>query len=235
MTLKTYRINDFDVEVEVPDPQYFPPQSTIDLAEKLDITAGDTVLELGCGCGILSICAAKMGACRVVATDIDTTALAAAKGNAQRNAMADRIDLCLGSWFDPLATGLRQGFDVIIATPPQTPGPVDFGPKYGGRDGTNHLISIIEQVSVFLKPGTGRLWLVVISLADCNKVLKKLRQCFSRVDIVSDTDRLFTAEEYNAYHRGLFGYLQNMREEGRSGFEACKKGYVFKNLMIRAK
>ena len=46
---------------------------------------GASVLDYGCGSGILAIAAAKLGAGRVVGIDIDENALAAAADNAERN------------------------------------------------------------------------------------------------------------------------------------------------------
>ena len=52
------------------------------------VRTGDTVLDYGCGSGILAIAAMKLGAARAVATDIDPLALQAARYNSQRNAVA---------------------------------------------------------------------------------------------------------------------------------------------------
>ena len=52
------------------------------------VRAGDSVLDYGCGSGILAIAALKLGAVRAVATDIDPLALEAARYNSQRNAVA---------------------------------------------------------------------------------------------------------------------------------------------------
>jgi len=46
---------------------------------------GVTVLDYGCGSGILGIAAAKLGAASVLGVDIDENALAAARDNAQKN------------------------------------------------------------------------------------------------------------------------------------------------------
>ena len=52
------------------------------------ITGGETVLDYGCGSGILAIAALKFGARRAVGVDIDPDAVAAARANAERNGVA---------------------------------------------------------------------------------------------------------------------------------------------------
>lgn len=49
------------------------------------LKGGETVLDYGCGSGILAIAAAKLGAARVVGVDIDPQAVTAARDNALRN------------------------------------------------------------------------------------------------------------------------------------------------------
>lgn len=57
--------------------------------------AGKTVVDFGCGSGILGIAALKLGAARVVGIDIDPQALQASLANAQRNGVGDNIELYL--------------------------------------------------------------------------------------------------------------------------------------------
>ncbi|MEO8010906.1 MAG: 50S ribosomal protein L11 methyltransferase, partial [Dokdonella sp.] len=52
-----------------------------------------TVIDYGCGSGILAMAAAALGAREVIAIDNDPQALAASADNAQRNGIADRIKL----------------------------------------------------------------------------------------------------------------------------------------------
>lgn len=52
---------------------------------------GDSVLDMGCGSGVLGIVAARFGATMVHAVDIDAEAVAATLHNADRNGVSDRI------------------------------------------------------------------------------------------------------------------------------------------------
>lgn len=56
---------------------------------------GKTVIDFGCGSGILAIAALKLGAARAVGIDIDPQAIQASRDNAQRNGVADRLELYL--------------------------------------------------------------------------------------------------------------------------------------------
>lgn len=60
----------------------------------LDLT-GKTVVDFGCGSGILGIAALKLGAARVIGIDIDPQAIQASHDNAARNGVAGQIELYL--------------------------------------------------------------------------------------------------------------------------------------------
>ncbi|MEZ8826645.1 50S ribosomal protein L11 methyltransferase [Vibrio amylolyticus] len=62
--------------------------------EGLDLS-GKTVIDFGCGSGILAIAAIKLGAKKVIGIDIDPQALLASKDNAQRNGVADQLEVFL--------------------------------------------------------------------------------------------------------------------------------------------
>jgi methylase of polypeptide subunit release factors len=205
----------------------------VELARVLDVRPGDRVLDLGCGSGLLSLAAAKLGAASVVAVDIDPRALEATAGNARLNGLADRIDARAGSWFEALRPGER--FDVIMATPPQTPGRRHFGPRYGGADGARHLLAVARGTAGRLAPGNGRLWILAISIANVPELMRELRERFESVDVVGETQRPFTPLEYDALDEGLFGYLEELRSRGIADYhEAFGGEYVFRNLLIRA-
>ncbi|AUI87223.1 ribosomal protein L11 methyltransferase [Vibrio azureus] len=62
--------------------------------ESLDLS-GKTVIDFGCGSGILAIAAIKLGAQQVIGIDIDPQALQASLDNAQRNGVADKLEVYL--------------------------------------------------------------------------------------------------------------------------------------------
>jgi len=55
------------------------------------LRSGDVVADLGAGSAILSIAAAKLGAARVYAIELDADAIPDAEENVQRNGVADRV------------------------------------------------------------------------------------------------------------------------------------------------
>ncbi|PWK98250.1 ribosomal protein L11 methyltransferase [Pantoea allii] len=57
--------------------------------------AGKTVIDFGCGSGILAIAALKLGAAQAIGIDIDPQAIQASRDNAERNGVADRLTLFL--------------------------------------------------------------------------------------------------------------------------------------------
>jgi ribosomal protein L11 methyltransferase len=58
-----------------------------------NLRGGESVLDYGCGSGILAIAAAKLGAAPVLGIDIDPQAVEAARDNAERNAVTARFGL----------------------------------------------------------------------------------------------------------------------------------------------
>jgi ribosomal protein L11 methyltransferase len=75
-----------------------------------ELEAGESVLDYGCGSGILAVAAARLAAGTVVGTDVDPQAIAASLANAAVNAANARFLLP-----DELAAGAFAPFDVVVA------------------------------------------------------------------------------------------------------------------------
>ncbi|NCA69041.1 MAG: 50S ribosomal protein L11 methyltransferase [Sphingobacteriia bacterium] len=77
--------------------------------------AGKTVLDYGCGSGILAIAALRLGAARAIAIDHDPQALTATRANALANQVAERI--LIQTPADPQATPVDRVVANILAGP----------------------------------------------------------------------------------------------------------------------
>ena len=74
------------------------------------IVGGERVLDVGCGSGILALCALKLGAAEAVAVDIDPGAVEATRRNAALNGLADRLTATQAPLGD-----IDGAFDTVLA------------------------------------------------------------------------------------------------------------------------
>lgn len=72
-------------------------------------------LDLGCGCGILGIAAARLWTCRVVAADIDDEAVRVARITVRRNGLAARIETAWSDGPRRRRIAATAPFDLIAA------------------------------------------------------------------------------------------------------------------------
>ena len=113
----------------------------------------DLALDLGTGCGIQALHAARHAG-RVIATDISERALELARLNAELNGITN-IEFRLGSLFEPVE-GERYGH--VVSNPPFVITPRGDGvPAYeyrdGGMVGDALVASVIKDVEAHLEPG----------------------------------------------------------------------------------
>jgi release factor glutamine methyltransferase len=115
MTEYTYN----SLKYTVPPEVYKPSEDTFLLARILEEgqTPGN-MLEIGTGCGLLSLIAAKKKS-HVIATDINPHAVLTARQNARRNSLDTNIEVLRCDLAAPLP--LRPVFDHIIFNPPYLP------------------------------------------------------------------------------------------------------------------
>jgi len=112
-----------------------------------------SVLDLGTGCGIQAMHAARH-ADRVVATDISARALEIARLNAELNGIRN-IEFRPGSLFEPVA---GERFDRVVSNPPFVITPRAGGvPAYeyrdGGMVGDALVQAVVEGLAEHLEPG----------------------------------------------------------------------------------
>lgn len=76
------------------------------------LQAGDRVVDVGTGSGILALAAARLGAERVVAIDRDVSACRMAQANMHRNGFAKVVTVVAGT---PDVLGTAAGFTLVLA------------------------------------------------------------------------------------------------------------------------
>jgi ribosomal protein L11 methyltransferase len=111
------------------------------------------VIDYGCGSGILAIAAAKLGAGKVTAVDIDPQALSATRDNAVRNGVSDRI---------------------VTRTPAE---PLDPADVLLANILSEPLIALAERFASLVRPG-GRLVLSGILVSQAEAVTVAYRPWF---------------------------------------------------------
>ncbi|HEY5946979.1 MAG TPA: peptide chain release factor N(5)-glutamine methyltransferase [Kofleriaceae bacterium] len=150
-----------DPAVLVPRPD---TETVIEVARSLrtDRKAPCRVLDLCTGSGAIAISLAKeLPAARVIATDVSEAAAAIARRNAERNGVADRVEVRLGDLWEPVA---GERFDLICANPPYIASSVietlqkevKREPRValdGGADGLQFYDRICAAARIHLEPG----------------------------------------------------------------------------------
>ena len=120
-------------------------------------STGKSVLEIGTGSGLISLCCLQQNAQAVVATDINPHAVRNAQFNADHLKMSERIDVRLvprrapGAW-----TVIRpdEQFDVIITNPPWEDGKPTKLSDFALYDPDFALMkSLLDGFDEHLKPG----------------------------------------------------------------------------------
>lgn len=129
------------------------------------------ILEIGTGSGAISVAVAReKPESRIVATDVDPTAIAVARLNAKEAGVLECIDFVAMNLFDGILSDPR--FHVICSNPPYVP--TDMVPTLapeisrfeplstldGGPDGLDTIGKLVAQASQFMK-STGSLILEV--------------------------------------------------------------------------
>ncbi len=172
---------------------YEPAEDTFLLAENLTVNKDDVVLDMGTGCGILGILAAKK-AKKVIAVDSNPHAVRCAKINAKVNKVADKMDIRLGDLFQPIKQDER--FTLILFNAPYLPsGPEEektwMGRAWAGGPTGRQLIDRFIAEALRYMSENGRILLVQSSLSDVEETLNKLRETELEARILAEKRFMF--------------------------------------------
>lgn len=157
---------DFHVSADVLVPR---PETEFIVEEAVAVLRGRSrprLADIGTGSGVIAVSlAVEVADARVVATDISSTALRVAAGNAARHGTAARTAFVCTSYLD----GVSGTFDLIAANPPYvkdgdkpalTPD-VRHEPEvalFGGTDGLRNVAGVLDTAASRLDAGG---WLVM--------------------------------------------------------------------------
>ena len=173
----------------VSNKTFTPSTVTSLLANELSIRKGASVIDVGCGTGILAIIAAKLGAGMVTAVDKSPDVVDVGNYNAELNSVADQITFYNGDLFSPLQDNVRA--DVIIGDVSGIPDALarDSGwfpsREGGGARGSELPIRMLQDATSRLTE-RGRLFLPTGTLQDEAQILDVAHSIYKQVRMLTE-------------------------------------------------
>lgn len=164
----------------VPAGVFTPSSTSRVLGGAMRVHEGDTVLDIGCGSGVLSFAAARLGASRVIGCDVSQAAVTCAEDNARQLGLADITDFRCGSLFEPVPD-VRA--DVVIADISGVPDAIAQTTGWfpdghgGGPTGAELPVAMLAEIKDHVAP-RGRVYLPTGSIQNETVVLQAAKRVF---------------------------------------------------------
>jgi len=159
---------------------FSPTHTSRTLAEAIEISADDTVIDVGCGSGVLAFVAARLGARKVYGCDLSEPAVGVARRTAERLGLTGVCEFRSGDLLEPVrdvrATVLIGDVSGIPDELASLSGWFEAVPA-GGPTGAELPRKMLASIGETLVPG-GRLYLPTGTIQDEDSILSAAREVF---------------------------------------------------------
>jgi len=182
-----------DHAFDIMENVYEPAEDSFLFAENLNVRRGCKVIDIGTGCGILAVIAAKK-ASQVVAIDVNPYAVKCAKNNAQINGVGNRISFVQGDLFAPLR--IRKEFDLILFNAPYLPSEKNEKNSWiewawaGGTSGRNVIDKFLCEAPKHIRPD-GEILLMQSTLSNVERTIRSLDESGLEAKVIAKQDLPF--------------------------------------------
>jgi SAM-dependent methyltransferase len=201
-------------------PVFAPTHTSRLIADALDVRPGSTVIDVGCGSGVLSFVAARLGAGRVVGCDAVHEAVLDAQRNAERLGLADCTEFRQGDLLEPVRDVRAE---VVIGDVSGIPDELAEasgwfpGGHAGGPTGAEVPVAMLESVGDCLEPG-GAMYLPTGTIQAEDRVLDAARRTFGESNLEPLVQRELPLPDILAKSKALARLLAqglvNLRRRG---------------------
>jgi release factor glutamine methyltransferase len=167
---------------------YDPAEDSFLFAENFEVKEGEQVLDLGTGCGLLGILAAKKAE-RVVAVDFNPFAIRCSKENSSLNGLRGKIDFVQASLLTAL--NCSATFDLILFNSPYLPSEKGEDASWigrawaGGTNGREVVDQFIFEAPSHLKP-QGRVLLMQSTLTGVEETICKFNEQGLKARVITE-------------------------------------------------